>query len=82
METSMKKAMAMSNGSEFCMRPRRGANTAHAGTFRSVQGRIVPVAGDDTGRDLLVADQRTTTGVDAVAPFTGVVYPRLEAPPV
>jgi hypothetical protein len=81
METSMKKAMAMSNGSEIYMRPRRGANTAHAGTFRSVQGRTVPVAGDVNGRDLLVADQRTT-GIDAVAPFTGVVYPRLEAPPV
>jgi hypothetical protein len=29
----------------------------------------------------MVADQRTA-GVDAVAPITGVVYPRLEAPPV
>jgi hypothetical protein len=81
METTMKKAMAMSTGSEICTRPWRGANTAHAGTFRSVQGRSVPVAGDDNGRDLLVADQRTT-GVDAIAPVTGVVYPRLEAPPV
>jgi hypothetical protein len=41
----------------------------------------VSFAGDDNGRDLLVADVRTT-GVDAIAPFTGVVYPRLEAPPV
>jgi len=41
----------------------------------------VPVAGDVNGRDLLVADQ-PSTGIDAVAPFTGVVYPRLEAPPV
>ncbi len=81
METSMKKAMAMSNGSEIYMRPRRGANTAHAGAISSVQGRTVPVAGDDTGRDLRVADVRTTA-VDAIAPFTGVGYPRLEAPPV
>ena len=81
METSMKKAMAMSTVSEICMRPRRGANTAHAGTFRSVQGRTVPFASDSNGRDLLVADLRTT-GVDAIAPLTGVVYPRLEAPPV
>ena len=39
METTMKKAMAMSTGGEICTRPWRGANTAHAGTFRSVQGR-------------------------------------------
>ena len=81
METSMKKAMAMNTGSDICTRPWRGANTAHAGTFRSVQGRTVPFAGVSNGRDLLVADVRTT-GVDAIAPFTGVVYPRLEAPPV
>ena len=81
METSMKKAMAMSNGSEIYMRPRRGANTAHAGAIRSDQGRTVPFAAGNDGRDLLVADQRRT-GIDAVAPFTGVVYPRLEAPPV
>ncbi len=81
METTMKQAMAMSTAGEICTRSWRGANTAHAGTFRSVQGRTVPVAGDDNGRDLLVAGQRTT-GIDAVAPFTGVVYPRLEAPPV
>jgi hypothetical protein len=40
----------------------------------------VPFAGfraDDT----LVTDVRTV-GVDAIAPITGVVYPRLEAPPV
>ena len=81
METSMKKAMAMSTGSDTCTRPWNAANTAHAGAISSVQGRTVPVAGDDSGRDLLVADVRTT-GVDAIAPFTGVVYPRLEAPPV
>ena len=61
-------------------RPWRGANTAHAGTFRSVQGRSVPNAGF-LGRDVLVADLRTT-GVDAIAPITGVVCPHLEAPPV
>ncbi len=81
METTMKQAMAMSNGSNIGTRPWRGANTAHAGTFRSVQGRTVPFAGVSNGRDLLVADLRTT-GVDAIAPLTGVVYPRLEAPPV
>jgi hypothetical protein len=81
METTMKQAMAMSNGSNICTRPWRGANTAHAVIFRSVQGRTVSFAGDDSGRDLFVADVRTT-GVDAIAPLTGVVYPRLEAPPV
>ena len=63
-----------------CARPRRGANTAHAGSFRSVQGRSVPNGGF-LGRDVLVADLRTT-GVDAIAPITGVVCPDLEAPPV
>ena len=81
METTMKQAMTMSTVGEISTRPWRGANTAHAGTFRSVQGRTVPFAGDDNGRDLLVADVRTA-GVDAVAPITGVVCPRLEAPPV
>ena len=81
METSMTKAMAVSTVGDICTRPWRGANTAHAGAIRSGQGRAVPVAGDDNGRDLLVADVRTT-GVDATAPITGVVCPRLEAPPV
>jgi hypothetical protein len=81
METTMTKAMAVSAVREICVRPWRGANTAHAGTFRSVQGRTVSFAAGNDGRDLLVADVRTT-GVDATAPFTGVVYPRLEAPPV
>jgi hypothetical protein len=81
METTMTKEMAMSAVREICTRPWRGANTAHAGAISSVQGRTVPVAGDVTGRDLLVADVRTTA-VDAIAPFTGVGYPRLEAPPV
>jgi hypothetical protein len=81
METTMKKAMAMSNGSDICTRPWRDANSAHAGAIRSVQGRTVPFAGGNDGSDLLVADVRTT-GVDATAPITGVVCPRLEAPPV
>jgi hypothetical protein len=81
METSMNKAMAVSAVREICVRPWRGANTAHAGTFRSVQGRTVSFAGDSNGRDLLVADVPTTV-VDAIAPLTGVVYPHLEAPPV
>lgn len=80
METTMTKAMAVSAVREICVRPWRGANTAHAGTFRSVQGRTVPVAGLDV-RDLQVATLGTA-GVDAIAPITGVVYPRLEAPPV
>ncbi len=78
METMTTTTTAMSAVRD-AVRPWRGANTAHAGTFRSVQGRTVPFAGF-LGRDLL-ADQRTT-GVDAIAPVTGVVYPRLEAPPV
>ena len=82
METTMTKAMAMSTGSEICTRPWRGANTAHAGTFRSVQGRTVPVRRSvSTVATSCVADPRRT-GIDAAAPFTGVVYPRLEAPPV
>ncbi|HYN68449.1 MAG TPA: hypothetical protein VES93_16320 [Ornithinibacter sp.] len=80
METTMTKQMAVSAVREICARPRRGANTAHAGTFRSVQGRTVSFAGGNDGRDLQVADVRT--GVDATAPITGVVCPRLEAPPV
>jgi len=81
METTMKQEMTMSMSGEICTRPWRGATTAHAVTFRSVQGRTVPFAGDSNGRDLVVADVRST-GVDAIAPLTGVVYPRLEAPPV
>ena len=80
METSMTKAMAVSTVGDICTRPWRGANTAHAGTFRSVQGRTVSFAAGNDGRDLFVADVRTS--VDATAPITGVVYPRLEAPPV
>ena len=61
-------------------RPWRGANTAHAGPFRSVQGCTVPFAGPAVATSS-VTDVRTV-GVDAIAPITGVVYPRLEAPPV
>jgi hypothetical protein len=81
METSMTKAMAVSTVGDICTRPRRGANTAHAVTLRSVQGRSVSFAGGNDGRDLQVAGYRTAV-VDAIAPITGVVCPRLEAPPV
>ena len=80
METSMTKAMAVSGIRDLCTRPWRGANTAHAGAISSVQGRTVSFAAGNDGLDLLVMDIRTT-GVDATAPITGVVYPRLEAPP-
>jgi hypothetical protein len=81
METSMNKAMAGSAVREICTRPWRGANTAHAGTFRSEQGRTVSFAGADNGRDLLSQGGRTA-GVDATAPIVGVVCPRLEVLPV
>ena len=81
METSMTKAMAVRAVGEICTRPWRGANRSLAAGFRSVQGTTVSFAAGNDGRDLLVADVRTT-GVDATAPITGVVYPRLEAPPV
>lgn len=79
METTMTKATAMNAVRMVPTRPWRGANTAHAGTFRSEQGRTVPFAG--FGPDVLLTDVRTV-GVDAIAPITGVVCPRLEAPPV
>jgi hypothetical protein len=79
METTMTKAMAMSAVRTDATRPRRGANTAHAVAARSVQGWTVPFAG--FGLDVQLTDVRTA-GVDAIAPTTGVVYPRLEAPPV
>lgn len=79
METMTTTATAMS-AVRNRVRPWRGANTAHADTFRPVQGWSVPFAGF-LGADVLVAD-RGTTGVVATAPITGVVYPRLEAPPV
>jgi len=80
METSMNTTMAVSAVRETCTRPWRRANTSHAVDFRSVQGRTVSFAGSAV-RDLLVVGTRTA-GVDATAPITGVVYPRLEAPPV
>jgi hypothetical protein len=79
METTMTTATAMDAVRTVPTRPWRGANTAHAGTFRSVQGCTVPFAG--TGLDVQLTDVRTV-GVDAIAPITGVVYPRLEEPPV
>ena len=80
METTTSKDMAMTAVREVCVRPWRGANTAHAGAFRSVQGSGLSFAGF-VGRDLFDTDVRTT-GVVATAPITGVVYPRLESPPV
>lgn len=77
--TTMTKATAMSAVRMVPARPWRGANTAHAGAFRSVQGCTVPFAG--FGTDVQLTEVRTT-GVDAVAPITGVVCPHLEAPPV
>ena len=77
METTMTKAAAMTAVRMVPTRFWRGANTAHAGAFRSVQGCTVPFAG--FGPDVLLTDVRT---VDAIAPITGVVCPRLEAPPV
>lgn len=79
METTMTKATATNAVRMVPARPWRGANTAHAGAFRSVQGCTVPFAG--FGPDVQLTDVRTT-GVDAIAPITGVVYPHLEAPPV
>ena len=79
METMTTTATAMSAVRDDA-RPWRGANTAHAVGFRSVQGTTVPSA-RFLGRDVLVADV-CTTGVDAIAPVTGVVYPHLESPPV
>ena len=80
METTMTTDLAMTAVRETCARPWRGADTAHAGIDRTVQGRTLPFAGF-TGRDVLVTDVRTA-GAVGTAPITGVVYPRLEAPPV
>ena len=79
--TTMTKDMTMTAVRGIRTRPWRGANTAHAGANSSVQGRTVSFAAGNDGRDLMVTDLRTA-GVDAFAPITGVVYPRLEAPPV
>ncbi|WP_345207948.1 hypothetical protein [Fodinibacter luteus] len=72
--------LAMTAVRETCERPWRGADTTHAGTGRAVQGRTVPFAGS-TRCDVLVTDVRPA-GVVGATPITGVVYPRLEAPPV
>ena len=79
METTMTKAAAMTAVRMVPTRFWRGANTAHAVASRSVQGCTVPFAG--FGPAVLLTDVRTV-GVDAIAPITGVVCPRLEAPPV
>lgn len=80
MENTTMKQAAMSAVRGICMRLWRGANTGHAGTFRSVQGTTVPFAGF-RGRDAQLTDLRIAVA-RTVAPITGVVYPRLEAPPV
>ncbi|WP_377641055.1 hypothetical protein [Oryzobacter terrae] len=80
MENTTMKEAAMSAVRSTCTRLWRGANTGHAGTFRSVQGTTVSAAGF-RGRDAQLIDLGTAVA-RIVAPFTGVVYPRLEAPPV
>ena len=81
METTMKQAMAMSAAGEHL----------HASLARRQHRsrRHLPLrAGDalcpspaSAVATLLLTDVRIA-GVDAIAPLTGVVYPRLEAPPV
>ena len=79
METTMTKDLAMNAVREFCARPRRSANTAHAGTFGSDQGRTVSFAGRTDGDENLVVGIRAAAGN---APVQGFGYPRLKAPPV
>mgnify|MGYP003457086223 CR=1 FL=1 len=79
METPMIKALAMNAVREFCARPRRSANTAHAGTFGSDQGRTVSFAGRADRDEKLVVGLSAAAGN---APVQGFGYPRLEAPPV
>lgn len=79
METTMTKDLAMNAVREFCARPWRSANTAHAGTFGSDQGRTVSFAGRTDGDENLVVGIRAAAGN---APVQGFGYPRLEAPPV
>ncbi|WP_392542854.1 hypothetical protein [Oryzobacter telluris] len=79
MKSMTTKEMAMYDISDICARPWRGANTAHSGDFRTVQGTTVSVAGIRV-REL--TPMKDTTAVATVAPITGVVYPRLEASPV
>ena len=59
METTMTKELAMSAVREICARPWRGANTAHAGTFGSDQGRTVSFAGCTDRDGTLVIGIRT-----------------------
>ena len=60
METTMTKDLAMSAVREICARPWRSANTAHAGTFGSDQGRTVSYPGSATRDDKLVAKKIVT----------------------
>jgi hypothetical protein len=79
MKTTMTTDLAMSAVREICARPRRSANTAHAGTFGSDQGRTVPFAGRTDRDESFVVGLRAVVGT---GPVTGFGYPRLEAPPV
>ncbi len=77
METMTKsEEMAMVAVRETPARTWRGSNTAHTGTFGQLEGRTMSFAG--------CIDREIGDRVSAVAnaPFTGVVYPHLEAPPV
>ena len=57
MENTTMKEAAMNAVRGICMRLWRGANTGHAGTFRSVQGTTVPFAGF-RGRGYQLTDLR------------------------
>lgn len=81
MENTTMKEAAMNAVRGICTRLWRGANTGHAGTFRSEQGTTVPFAGD-RARDMQQLTDLRIAVARTVAPITGVVYPRLEAPPV
>ncbi|MEO7421774.1 MAG: hypothetical protein ABIU87_05195 [Ornithinibacter sp.] len=70
------KEMAMAAVRETPVRHWRGSNTAHAVPAGTFQGRTVPFA---ARIDLCIDDRVSAL---AVTPITGVVYPRLEAPPV
>lgn len=68
--------LAMAAVRETPARTWRGSDTAHTATLGRFQGRTVPFAG--------CIDRGIGDRVSAIAnaPTTGVVYPRLEAPPV
>ena len=70
------KEMAMTAVRETPVRHWRGSNTAHAVAAGTFQGRTVSFA---ALIDLCIDDRVSAL---AVTPVTGVVYPRLKAPPV